>query len=71
MKNTPTPTNPSSYSVNLYAVWLLNGNKNDTDTKILEVVEPFKSESEARAYGEKAVSNQFSKVIDFTVGPAY
>lgn len=51
-------------------VWLLNGDKNDSNTKVVDVVEGFKSEKEAQAFGRKAVAER-NDVVDFKTGSAY
>ena len=51
-------------------VWLLNGDKNDSNAKVIEVIEGFESERDAQAFGRKAVAER-SDVIDFKTGQAY
>ena len=51
-------------------VWLLNGDKNDSNSKVVDVVEGFKTEREAQAFGRKSVKDR-SDVVDFKTGEAY
>lgn len=53
-----------------YTVWLFDGDENDSSTKIVDVVEGFKSESQAVEFGQKAVSNR-PGVVDYKVGFGY
>ena len=53
-----------------WTVWLYNHEISESNAKVIDVVEGFKNESEAKQYGKKAIQ-QRSDVVDFKTGPGY